>query len=243
MHISQQDIDNIRTNLKLRVQRTEITDKGGGPSPTNNDTATDTIDETRIPHNFTMTAHPHGTVGSDTPMGGGKMIGNPQTDDILSLLGLDHIITTPYLFASSETNRFTKSQFCSNEQTKESFQMMDLDQNGLQPRSHHQDGTVDSKSRHHQPDANEINLESDSESEESRTNNKEPGLFGRQPLSSDANNLDQCSSKQNTEGEGNLIKHQPDLNEIELDSDSEQSESNGITKGISDSNEIDLESE
>lgn len=44
--------------------------------------------------------------------------------------------------------------------------------------------------------------------------------------------------------EGSQIQYQPDLNEIELDYDSEQSESNGIIKSRfqSDSNEIDLES-
>jgi len=96
VHITQEDIDTIRQKLKLRLQ----TDIRTNQHPTPPKDAIDTSDETRIPNDFTMTAHPHGTVGSDTPMGGGNMIGNPQTDRTFSLLGLDHTITTPYLFAS-----------------------------------------------------------------------------------------------------------------------------------------------
>jgi len=49
-----------------------------------------------IPQNFVMTALPYGTIGSEYCLNGGKMIGNPQTDTILKLLELEHIITVPY---------------------------------------------------------------------------------------------------------------------------------------------------
>jgi len=49
-----------------------------------------------IPCNFVMTALPYGSVGSEYPINGGKMIGNPQTDAILNMLELEHIITVPY---------------------------------------------------------------------------------------------------------------------------------------------------
>ena len=63
-----------------------------------------TGDTTQILDDFAMTAHLHGTVGSDAPMrNGGKMIRNLQTDNILSLLDLDHIITVPYMFAARTT--------------------------------------------------------------------------------------------------------------------------------------------
>jgi len=154
VHIRQEDIDNIRQKLKLRL-KSDIMNKGC-PNPSND--TNNTIDETRIPNDFTMTAHPHGNVGSDTPMGGGKMIGNPQTDKILSLLDLDHIITTPYLFASETTG--VENSYSSKQQKEELFQM-ESDRVGLHSHSDHS-GKADT---HHQPDANEIDLESDSKSE------------------------------------------------------------------------------
>jgi lariat debranching enzyme len=49
-----------------------------------------------IPNNFVMTVLPHGSMGSDYSVNGGRMIGNPQTDMLLQTLGLNHIITIPY---------------------------------------------------------------------------------------------------------------------------------------------------
>ena len=50
-----------------------------------------------IPDNFCITAPPHGSHGSDFALNGGEMIGNPQTDELLDMLGLDHIVTVPYI--------------------------------------------------------------------------------------------------------------------------------------------------
>jgi lariat debranching enzyme len=62
------------------------------------DSFKDQTDPTIIPNNFTMTLQPHGTIGSDQHVNQGRMVGNPQTDDLLSILGMNHIITVPYIF-------------------------------------------------------------------------------------------------------------------------------------------------
>jgi lariat debranching enzyme len=46
-----------------------------------------------IPHNFTVTASPQTTPFSMAPL---PMMGNPQTDELLNLLGLEHVITVPF---------------------------------------------------------------------------------------------------------------------------------------------------
>jgi len=69
-------------------------------------------DVTQIPTNFTMTLQPHGAIGSDVKVNGGRMIGNPQTDTLLEILGLNHIITTPYIFVGGDerTSQITDTQ-------------------------------------------------------------------------------------------------------------------------------------
>jgi len=58
------------------------------------------IDPTAIPLNFSMTIQPHGTIGSNERVNGGRMVGNPQTDSLLEKLKLNHIVTTPYVYTS-----------------------------------------------------------------------------------------------------------------------------------------------
>lgn len=60
-------------------------------------------DPTVIPSNFSITLQPHGSVGSDFPLNQGKMIGNPQTDKLLNMLGMDHVITVPYIYQVGST--------------------------------------------------------------------------------------------------------------------------------------------
>jgi lariat debranching enzyme len=55
-------------------------------------------DPTIIPSNFVMTVQPFGTIGSTDRINGGRMIGNPQTDYLLNMLNLNHIVTVPYIY-------------------------------------------------------------------------------------------------------------------------------------------------
>jgi len=57
---------------------------------------------TEIPSNFSITVLPHGSPCSEYPVNNGRMIGNPQTDDFLNLLGLCHIVTTPFMGSVKE---------------------------------------------------------------------------------------------------------------------------------------------
>lgn len=79
--ITQEDIDSIRSKLEEINKSHSIA--------------------TAIPENFTMTLRPHGSVGANQRINQGRMVGNPQTDDLLKLLGLDHIITVPYIYNNS----------------------------------------------------------------------------------------------------------------------------------------------
>ena len=81
IHITDQDLDDIRNRLKQKYHNgCDVKDE----------------DLTRIPNNFAITIPPHKTNGWDQPVNGGQMVGNPQTDDLLDLLGLDHIVTVPF---------------------------------------------------------------------------------------------------------------------------------------------------
>lgn len=83
IHISEKDIQTIRDRLS---------DINGIEHPT------------AIPHNFTMTAQPYGVVGVNMAFNGGRMIGNPQTDRLLQILNLDHIVTVPFIFQQHSMN-------------------------------------------------------------------------------------------------------------------------------------------
>ena len=100
----------------------------------------------QIPNNFSMNLQPHGTVGADEIINCGRMVGNPQTDEFLDLLGLDHVVTVPFLLSATprtaiSVNR-TVNQFDSNVDNNE----IDLDDD---------EGMVDDV------DTNEIDLDDD----------------------------------------------------------------------------------
>jgi lariat debranching enzyme len=58
-----------------------------------------------IPRNFKITAPPHGLPGSNVALNRGQMIGNPQTDELLDIIGLRHIVTVPYVAVNESTNQ------------------------------------------------------------------------------------------------------------------------------------------
>jgi len=218
IRITQQDIDTVRNALNQRLpssNNNETHQNAGGGGSSNHNSH---IDNTRIPNDFVMTAHPHGTVGSDTPMvDGGRMIGNPQTDKLLSLLNLDHIVTVPYLFASSLTSKnevgdctqIRRPQTDDDEIILESESDDEGTETVCQPLSKDinlvkQEIKVEVKSSECDHDLNEIELDSDSEESDS--------------------NLKECHVKQEKKVEAKSSKCDHDLNEIELDSDSEESD-------------------
>mmetsp|Transcript_45887 Transcript_45887/g.139359 ORF Transcript_45887/g.139359 Transcript_45887/m.139359 type:complete len:565 (-) Transcript_45887:91-1785(-) len=96
--VSSEDMDAIRHKLRERLQRTDIKHK-------HNDQ-----DVLTIPENFVITATPHGLPDAGIAVSGGHMIGNPQTDELLSVLGLDHIVTTPYQGGNTTTPCYSHHQ-------------------------------------------------------------------------------------------------------------------------------------
>ncbi len=84
IEVTHDDLENIRCKLKAKYHHDSSNDN----------------DVTQIPPNFVMTLQPHGTIGSDEVVNGGRMVGNPQTDELLELLELEHVITVPYVFSS-----------------------------------------------------------------------------------------------------------------------------------------------
>ena len=137
IEITKDDIDAIRSKLAAQCNET---------------------DPTVIPHNFAMTLQPHGTIGSDQHVNQGRMVGNPQTDDLLFRLGMEHIITIPYIFNAPSSDAVAPHQSDENE--------IDLDD--LEP----SDETTFGAKSIHQPepsaavhvlkeDANEIDLDSE----------------------------------------------------------------------------------
>lgn len=71
-----------------------------------------------IPENFVITASPYGSPGVGIHVSGGQMIGNPQTDELLSLLCLDHVITTPYQRGNASRSSVTSGSLYSLPSTK-----------------------------------------------------------------------------------------------------------------------------
>ncbi len=132
IHITPGDIDSIRNKLKEKNHLTNIDDS----------------DVTKIPNNFQLSLQPHGTIGSDHVANGGCMVGNSQTDEILGLLGLDHIITVPYVFASSLSLGVTDT----NE-----INIDDVSEGGLEP---------DSTMKGEFIDSNEIDIDDVNDDEE-----------------------------------------------------------------------------
>lgn len=96
--ITERDIENIR--LQLQVHQVKRKKKDLLNSSTNNDDDDPTI----IPHNFSITVLPHGTIGSNTPVNQGCMVGSPQTDELLAILGLDHVLTVPYIYGDNQNH-------------------------------------------------------------------------------------------------------------------------------------------
>ena len=91
--VSDDDVNLIRENLRIRL-KDQYMQNGDDP--------------TVIPQNFKMTVQPHGTLGSEEVVNGGQMVGNPQTDELLQLLGMSHVITIPYVFSSSSYDAHQK---------------------------------------------------------------------------------------------------------------------------------------
>jgi len=73
------------------------------------------IDPTAIPLNFSMTIQPHGTIGSNERVNGGRMVGNPQTDSLLEKLKLNHIVTTPYVYTSDSISTIVNANACASD--------------------------------------------------------------------------------------------------------------------------------
>lgn len=73
VHATTEEVESLRTRLTERGQDRET--------------------PLAIPQNFSVTVPPQASHGSTAPL---PMMGNPQTDELLNLLGLEHVITIPY---------------------------------------------------------------------------------------------------------------------------------------------------
>ena len=101
--VTQEEIEEVQRRLIERRRQ-----RSGGDGNDNKGESIETSDSTRdterndarnafaIPENFCITVPPHGSPGSDFAPNGGVMVGNPQTDELLDLLGLEHVLTVPY---------------------------------------------------------------------------------------------------------------------------------------------------
>lgn len=119
--------------------------------------ANSSTDPTAIPLNFSMTLQPHGTVGSDQQINGGRMVGNPQTDELLKLLEIDHIITVPYLFSTAQTHH-GNSKLDGNDGVAEDTNEIDLDDVDEDTNEEMKESRA-SKLEEPQEDADEIDLD------------------------------------------------------------------------------------
>jgi len=263
--VSEEDITNIRKQLKRQRHNDDCF---------NVKNTTDDVDETIIPNNFAITVQPYGSVGSDSSNSNTrsiiKMIGNPQTDNILSLLGLDHIITIPYVFTTrveSKNDSLFLDQYIKEKKNLEMMHLgvgtieCNLQQTNYQQISCHsesneivlEDNNIlnhDAKSNTLQNDVNEIDLDSESD----KNCNEGEGI--------DSNELDlECKSEDTKEkqvtksneidlGDNPIVNHdstnvklQTDANEIDLDSESESAscQSERNTTCQHDSNELNLQ--
>lgn len=95
---TQEEIEEVRTRLIQRHR--QRSGRNGNDQGEGIETSDSTFDTERnafaIPENFCITVPPHGSPGSDFASNGGAMVGNPQTDELLDLLGLEHVVTVPY---------------------------------------------------------------------------------------------------------------------------------------------------
>ena len=104
MPVTGKEIENVRTRLvKRHCQISEDDGKEKGQGIDNTNVAGSNA--FAIPDNFCITVPPHGSPGSDFAPNRGAMVGNPQTDELLDLLELEHIVTVPYTQSSTLQSR------------------------------------------------------------------------------------------------------------------------------------------
>ena len=133
---------------------------------------------TIIPENFSITVPPHGSSGSEVPSNGGAMVGNPQTDNLLNILGLDHIITVP--FNGTPCQRQAQTNFV--EQKSADDNEINLDDDDEEEEDGHRTGNgfhplVDQKGGQLQEelkptDDNEIDIDDDVEDDDLEDENE-----------------------------------------------------------------------
>ncbi len=95
IQISEEDMEAIRQRL---AERTGAIFLSGDSKSDVTDEEASSIDPMSIPLNFSMSLQPHGAIGSEDRVNGGRMVGNSQTDELLHLLDLDHVVTVPYVY-------------------------------------------------------------------------------------------------------------------------------------------------
>merc|ERR1712238_490533 len=111
-----------------------------------------------IPNNFSITSLPHGTIGSETRLNDGRMIGNPQTDELLHILRLNHIHTVPYIFNNSSNNAIGNNINNNRHNTPNNF---------IRDDRIHEDNTNGGNDMETiQQDANEIHIKSSSDDDD-----------------------------------------------------------------------------
>ena len=143
IHISSNDVLSIRLRLKQKYY----------PQHNVNDEKI-----TNIPNNFMLTLQPHGSIGSNDQVHGGRMVGNPQTDALLDLLGLEHVVTVPYVFASGENAASTRLLQHQHHQQRHHTNVHDTNEIDIDDED---DNKVDEIFQESFNDANEVYLDSE----------------------------------------------------------------------------------
>ena len=82
--VSEEEIEDVRSRFHKRHLDTSL------------ENASSNTNFLAIPQNFRVTAPPHNVPGSNIPPLGGRLVGNPQTDELLGVIGLEHVITVPF---------------------------------------------------------------------------------------------------------------------------------------------------
>jgi len=205
--VSEDDLEDVRARLRRR--HAESRSRGAEESRGN---------PFAVPRNFRVTVPPHDAPGSHVPPCGGRMIGNPQTDELLRVMGLPHVVTVPFSGGCDAVPPPSKIS---------AARPVDWDKDEIKF-SETEDESRGESAKGARDDGNEIDLDDDS-SNEPQANGDTPEVKKQQTGTPDATrpiNLDKHESGHDqTEDKGTAESIQgakDDGNEIDLDDDASE---------------------
>ncbi len=116
---------------------------------------------TQIPSNFCLTLQPHGTIGANEVINGGRMVGNPQTDEFLKLMGLEHTVTAPYILSTPNQSGVVHhpNQSTANFDSAMDLNEIDIDDDDEEDADSNEIDIDDEETNDNDEDSNEIHLD------------------------------------------------------------------------------------